>query len=403
VSGRDGRQKECSFPESIVLDVYAMFRETSPSLGQLGDIGMTTFYFHEVACNANEELGEYLLASTCLRASQNSQDLSSSIIILALRTIFQSTSSWNANEILSGIMVMLKVVASIPDELQKDRIRQIMLFNDRDPPNGSKPLGLLAAASHIYNSRSQQTYQQDMVFAYERYVGLVKELIYLRGVMEWMNEHRQLWSFMERDLLDTHHHPGYRQPRGGYSAPREPDDGGISLDQHHHSDSDGMHGIHDSEEEDEESRVEEMEFYNEGPAAVAITGAGNAAVNGLYVKDGHHDGTFKYSRTGEHQGERAIYSIFKCNVSNNTKHWYISVVPHGAQPGTSSDIDFYSAPVSNESNELPPLSGWVKAHEGTEPLPTLTYRDSTVDESPTAVGYEEWSDDQGINAPTSYV
>ncbi|KAL3922628.1 MAG: hypothetical protein SGILL_002107, partial [Bacillariaceae sp.] len=261
------------------LSVEGFLAEKAPSLGDLGDVGMRNVYFYEIVCTANEELGEYMLASACLRTNP---DVSMPIIGLALRLVAQAANSWNGNEYLSVVVSMLKVVATIPDGQQSQRIRTIMLYTDQSENN--RPRGLLAAG-RIYHSRAAQSYQQDIVYAYDRYVQVVKELFYAQSVSEWMSEHRDAWSFMERELFEPHHHVGHGQSRGGYAASREPDDGGLPLDHHHHSDSDGMHGIHDSED-DEESRMEEMELYNDGPAAVVIEGAGNKVVNGTYARDG---------------------------------------------------------------------------------------------------------------------
>ena len=74
-----------------------------------------------------------------------------------------------------------------------------------------------------------------------------------------------------------------------------------------------------------------------------------------------------------------VFSLFQCNVSNNTKHWYISIVPRNSQPGTSTDIDFYSAPVLDSCTEYPPTGTWTKSNEGKEPPPKLVYKnDPTV-------------------------
>jgi hypothetical protein len=68
------------------------------------------------------------------------------------------------------------------------------------------------------------------------------------------------------------------------------------------------------------------------------------------------------------------FSIFLCNVSNNMKHWYISIVPVSGSTGTSSDIDFHAAPMTAESTHVPPKSGWIKAVEGKDPAPRLVHR-----------------------------
>jgi hypothetical protein len=134
-----------------------------------------------------------------------------------------------------------------------------------------------------------------------------------------------------------------------------------------------MPGINNSEkEDDDDSRFEEMEAYQEGPSRIIVEGAGNPAVNGMYA--------CKFSRQGENKGEASLFSLFQCNASNNTKHCYISIVPATGQPGTHMDVDFYSAPVKEGCTEFPPLSGWTKSHEGHNPAPTLVFKDK-ADES----------------------
>jgi hypothetical protein len=96
-------------------------------------------------------------------------------------------------------------------------------------------------------------------------------------------------------------------------------------------------------------------------------------VNGVYSQDGYFEHACKYSREGRWKNSNYRFLIFQCNVSNNTKHWYISIVPYGGNPGTSSDIDFYSAPATPDCQLVPPPKGWVKAPEGQEPSPTLSY------------------------------
>lgn len=44
----------------------------------------------------------------------------------------------------------------------------------------------------------------------------------------------------------------------------------------------------------------------------------------------------------------------------------------GVQPGTSTDIDFYSAPMSIKDPDLPPAVGWTKSSEGLNPAPQVT-------------------------------
>jgi hypothetical protein len=113
-----------------------------------------------------------------------------------------------------------------------------------------------------------------------------------------------------------------------------------------------------------------------------VSNAGNTDVNGLYVRDGHCEGVGKYSRNGEFKNNKCRFSLFKCNVSNNTQHWYISVVPDGRDPGTVQDTDFYSASVTAEYENLPPSGGWNKCNEGLHPPPTLTFEREDAEPAP---------------------
>jgi ubiquitin carboxyl-terminal hydrolase 9/24 len=149
--------------------------------------------------------------------------------------------------------------------------------------------------------------------------------------------------------------------------------------------------MNDSEDEDDDSRFEEMDTYHDVPSEIIVEGAGQPAVNGTYIRDGYFEGACKYSMQGKYNSDVCAFSLFQCNVSNNTKHWYISIVPRNSQPGTSTDIDFYSAPVLDNCTEYPPTGTWTKSNEGRDPPPKLIYKsDPTV--SPGVV-----EDDRGQN------
>ncbi|KAG7367521.1 ubiquitin carboxyl-terminal hydrolase [Nitzschia inconspicua] len=400
----DDQEFSFSSCESVAMDVLSIFNETPPSLGRVNDLGLSSFRFYEVACSASDQLGEYLLAGSCL---WRDLEASKPIIRGALKSTFQATAGWTGSDVVNATMTILRILSSIPDDFQDARIHEIMMWDEGDLPQsgGNKHFGLITAARHLYENRSHQTYPQDLPFAYERYVGFIKELLGLHSVCKWMNENRSFWSWMEGDLFETRHQRGRGQSRNDYSVTREPDDSGIPLDHQNHSDSDGMPGIHDSEEDDEDSRMEDMELYQDTtPSRIVISGAGKGVVNGTYTRDGSFERAFKYSKPGVYQGNKTIFSIFRCNVSNNTKHWYISIVPHGNPPGTSADIDFYSAPVTRDCHELPPLSGWVKANEGDDPAPKLKFVDAAVGEAHSdQTGYDNWSDDQAGNTVQNFV
>ena len=132
-----------------------------------------------------------------------------------------------------------------------------------------------------------------------------------------------------------------------------------------------------NESEDDDSILAVINSID-GPNEIVVEGAGNPAVNGVY----HHDGIFscacRYAMFGRWNNADLRFLIFQCSVSNNTLHWYISIVPFGGIPGSSTDIDFYSAPVTDECRSVPPSTGWIKANEGTDPIPRLLYNNRSI-------------------------
>ena len=258
-----------------------------------------------------------------------------------------------------------------------------MLQCDELPgPNADHGIGLLLVARK-FHSRPNQPYSNEMHYAFDRYVYVTKELSRVEAIPVWLFANREIWRFMERELLENQQHQNvgvhhHNQMRGNYSG-RDPEatTSTIPIDHHNHSDSD-MAGVNDSEDdEDDDSRIEEMDTYHDVPSEVIVDGAGQAAVNGTYHRDGYFEGACKYSMQGRYKGESCAFSLFQCNVSNNTKHWYISIVPRNSQPGTSTDIDFYSAPVNGDCREYPPTGTWTKSNEGRDPPPKIMYKQNT--------------------------
>jgi ubiquitin carboxyl-terminal hydrolase 9/24 len=187
-------------------------------------------------------------------------------------------------------------------------------------------------------------------------------------VIEWMNQNRRAWRSIERDLFEQYAY----HSRSDYSIRRDNGNVGLYVGNHHQSDSDGMR----SDDDDDDSRCFDGNHQVDDDndiTEVLVSNAGFGEVNGSYSKDGVHDRAYKFSKRGVYNNKEVIYSLFKCNVSNNTQHWYISIVPHNVHPGTSSDIDFYSAEVKRDSELFPPLSGWTRSSAGIDPSPTLQH------------------------------
>jgi hypothetical protein len=380
---RDGRKILRAPAESVAVDACEMLyvNDVPPSLGFIADAAMQTYRLHEVAFHIHEPTFQYLVAAS--NVGRKSDELIGEVLMSLNRT-----SIYQNNDPPPAIIETLRVLASIPDAFQQHRISYIFLC-DQHLREDDTPLGLCVAARHIFHAGRRNIYHHhnDMQHFYERYVAAVKELIGIIAVLRWLNDNRTCWSFMEREIMTPnrqhryHPHQGIVQSRGDYSVRRDADVNNIDMpmDHHQHSDSDNV-GVGESEEDDDsalnDTRYdddEDMNYANDGPRSCIVSGAGNSAVNGEYFKDGVFENALKFTKEGKHNGTSASFSIFKCNVSNNTQHWYISVVPSQGSPGTSADIDFYSAPAGHNDSELPPRVGWTKSNEGIDPSPSIEF------------------------------
>jgi hypothetical protein len=114
------------------------------------------------------------------------------------------------------------------------------------------------------------------------------------------------------------------------------------------------------------------EQHLDAPSYLRVDRAGNTAVNGLYARDGSIEGACKFSKPGKYRNQVCLFSVFQYILP---KCWKLSIVPVDANPGTSADIDFYSAPATDAGTTLPPISGWKSSGEGIDPSPTIEFQD----------------------------
>lgn len=360
----DGSQTVRSPVESVAADFTFQRKSQSSNLGELALIGLDSFDLHAYAYNASEALAEYLVASTLLNREK------SSLITNTQKAIYRAPTAWAGNEMWEAATMIFRVIACIEDSYQQERIACIM-ENPRNDMLNNQDIGLLEAARALSTSRPNQNYSNDMQYAYEKYFDLIKELMKLKPVATWMSENRTLWSWMERDLIANDE--GSSQRRGDFSGLRE----GI-VGENTRSDND-MQGVQDSEDDDDD---DDSRMYDDALRCdkILVDGAGLGVINGVFKREGIFEGAGKFVKKGIWKGTEETFSMFRCNVSNNTKHWYISIVPKGVQPGTNTDIDFYSAPVSRHTPDLPPSTGWTKANEGMQPCPVIQIKDDEESE-----------------------
>jgi ubiquitin carboxyl-terminal hydrolase 9/24 len=373
-----GREQKRESTESVAMDCVATLKNNTSNLGKLADLGLFSFPLYSTAYAASEALAEILLAAASYGRDNNL------LVIDTLKAIYSAPAGWVGTETLNAALMVLRSIASIPDDRQNDRISFIMNCNERPSPHAETGIGLLSAARTFYSARSTHSYPNEIIYAFDRYVNILKDLLVLPSFYRWMTDNRNQWVWLENDLLESHQRVQSHEVRGDYVGRRAGEYSGIPLEHHQHSDTDdNMPGMNDSEDDEEdESHYDEMETYHESPGRILVEGAGNPAVNGVYAKDGYFERACKFSRAGDYNGQSILFSIFQCNVSNNTKHWYISIVPQRGLPGTSADVDFYSAPVTDDCADLPPLSGWTKSNEGKDPSPILAFTNDAPGKQP---------------------
>lgn len=207
-----------------------------------------------------------------------------------------------------------------------------------------------------------------------------------------MNRNRELWSWMEQRRGDRE-----RTREVPVVVQRHP-----SASNHQQfSDSNVVQGIgNDSDAEDEDYRFDQGENLPRVLVRcekVEVCGAGLEVVNGIYREAGFVDGVAKYTKPAILSGKSVELSLYRCQLQDTSRKWFISVVPEGQLPGTSKDIDYYWAPCSTDvkGNVVPPEGGWESAkNNGVLPPPLL--RVTLVDEEVMNVSGQSnciWNDD----------
>ena len=142
----------------------------------------------------------------------------------------------------------------------------------------------------------------------------------------------------------------------------------LPLNHHHNYDSDM------NASEDDDSIFEQDSALDLG--RVVVQNDGVKFVNGFYTLDGIFDNLAKYCNIGILNNEDITFSLFRCKLSDETRRWYISIVPKDTQPGKNKDVEFYSAPMENEHYEPPPENSWSTAKgEGIDLTPMVINAD----------------------------
>jgi len=358
--------KPRSSPESVGIDVSDLLKEKPFDLGFHGNMALTTPHLHITANDASEILMQYLTAASVIGKD------SKHFITRCLQMIYVAPHDWNGNQRAVMLESILNTVVSVTGEFQERNIALVMQCSEAPTRNASGGCGLLEVIKNLQNHMRPTHYTSEIFNHLQRYMNIIRSLYTIDVVHRWLDKNRNLWTFSERDLTEVTHQaamPSYPS----HSIPMDA----------HQSDSDGGGMTYSDEDEDSPSEAGDVDRHSlshpptmirDAPGALCVEHAGNPTVNGIYQQSGLFGGACRYIRRGYWKEKEFQFFIFQCPVSNNTKHWYISIVPFGGNPGTSSDIDFYTAPVTHECQSVPPVLGWTKAAEGLDPPPSVQPR-----------------------------
>ncbi len=267
----------------------------------------------------------------------------------------------------------MKTLAAIPDDKQEERISAIMKNTEKVDPRKDCGCGLLVVAKELCMSRASQhysaEYSHDSVLL-DTYIDAIRELRRLTSFEDWMEENENEWKWLDRWLRND---SGRNSNRGDYNRR----DGVINHSHNtydNQSDSDLNGDLNASdEEEDDDSRFETYPQSSGG--TLHVRNAGSVEVNGAYNCTSKFDGVDLYTKSGIWNGDQVTFTLFRCRLSDNTKRWYISIIPPNNTPGTSKDIDFYMTTAHGGMTEIPHGYTWqtAKGH-GSDPPPAVEWQ-----------------------------
>lgn len=346
--------------ERVVKDVSMMASsDICVSCGHLAEYGLTSLHLYHIASfSSSSHLAEYILALTVLRH----HNLINLIISEALKTLYLTQGNWSGNEVVQVIQMVLKVLASVEGDDQQTHINNIMLSNDRVNARKNIGEGLLIVAKDLAMARSTQNYSTEYShesLLLDTYIEVISGLKKLQAVENWMAENKEAWSWLEQWL----HPDAVVSDRADYSRR----DGAVRQGGYDQSDSDLNGGLNDSDDDDDDSHFED--------GIVQVEGAGIIQINGIYTWNSTWDSVDLFTKTAVWENTEQTFSLFRCRLSDNSKRWYISIVPKNNNPGTSKDIDFYFQVASGEAREVPGLSQWASATgPEADPSPTVQYQ-----------------------------
>jgi hypothetical protein len=134
-----------------------------------------------------------------------------------------------------------------------------------------------------------------------------------------------------------------------------------------------------------EMLISALELCHHSDGAV-VEGAGLLEINGHYMKARDKwDDAPKYIKHAQYNGEDVQFTLFRCQLTDSSRRWYLSIVPASAlHPGTNRDIDFYCTLPSFDIHErTPPRDDWMLVPNSRATMPPPEVHINAVDQPQT--------------------
>lgn len=200
----------------------------------------------------------------------------------------------------------------MPDNKQQERIYSIMRYNK----NQHGEDGLLTKAAKVNQFEEEE--RKDFL---PKVINMINELRKQRAVAKWMEQNREHWRWMD---TENGHVMNIQQSRGDYSVRRGGADYQQSTPNNQLSDD---YSCEDDSDDDFEDDNSNHNYGSDEYPEVVVKNCGVPSINGVYKRIGHCDNAPKYSKTALHEGETVDFLLFRCRLSDNSRRWYISIVP----------------------------------------------------------------------------
>eukprot|EP00814_Leptocylindrus_danicus_P009486 CAMPEP_0116046932 /NCGR_PEP_ID=MMETSP0321-20121206/28569_1 /TAXON_ID=163516 /ORGANISM="Leptocylindrus danicus var. danicus, Strain B650" /LENGTH=3883 /DNA_ID=CAMNT_0003528673 /DNA_START=195 /DNA_END=11846 /DNA_ORIENTATION=+ len=289
------------------------------------------------------------------------------------------------------------------------------------------------------NSRFAVSSEYRSADAVDRYIGILIELYSQNAaVKKWMDERQASWAWIQRwrqrsnvnNVVHSHHHgSGSAYAQGNYtgrhthhSSSNHHRGGGQVRHGHGHAPHMNTTGTSDNSASDvgfvqdcDSDEDDDDVLYNHGhghpnnrnppvhsvrhstthphqisnshspyeysyPRHVFVRRAGVDSINGCYTQsDSAFDNIASYEKEGYWNDKSVMFSLYRWNMTEDGKSWFISIIPPGKSPGSKMDIDFYCC---KSQEDIPPIKGWreMKSH-GLLPAPIISFNQTNINQN----------------------